>query len=143
LTKKPKLTIAEHTRPKRALIRDHHEAHRNPKGRKKNKETGQPTPAKYHNWFTPLCWSAIKLAGEIAGSKMSATQIVNICRARQPEVFAGLTRETVKGWIDRTGDKAKWSEATLRRVEAGNVPGHTKGGPQGALVSESYMMNKA
>jgi hypothetical protein len=131
-SKKPKMNVAEETRPKRALIRTYRERNRKPQGRKAIKSSA---PTKYHNWFAPLTWSTIRQAGELAGWRMSPTAIVKICQLRQPELFAKLTRETVKEWIDRSGEKPRWSESALRKAMAGNTPGHTKGGPRGAFVS--------
>ena len=130
--KKPKVSVAKETRPKRSLITVYKEKHRKPVGRKKQ---GGEKDATYHNWFTPLLWSTIDQAGKAVGWQMSPTKIVKMCQARNPELFAGLTRESVKRWIDRTGDQPKWSDAALKRVAAGNTPGHALGGPQGALVS--------
>jgi hypothetical protein len=135
LAKKRRVGFAEETRPKRELIKEYRRTHRSKKGRKLK---AQPREAKYHNWFTPLCWVIIEQAARVAGWQMSATQIVKICQARQPQVFAGLTRETVKCWIDRSGSRPRWSDATLSRVQAGNVPGHSNGGPRGALVSSPF-----
>jgi hypothetical protein len=133
--KKPKNTVAEQTRPARLLISEDRNARRKPQGRKKKKERKQAT---YHNWFTPLSWSIIQQAAKAAGWEMSSTSIVKLCQARAPEIFAGLTRETVKCWIDRSGERPRWSDATLRRIEAGNKPGHALGGVRGALVSFPY-----
>ena len=73
---------------------------------------------------------------------MSPTKIVKICHTRNPELFAGLTRESVKRWIDRSGEQPKWSDAALKRVAAGNTPGHALGGPRGALVSILTMRHR-
>jgi hypothetical protein len=131
-SKKPKISVAEETHPKRSLITAHKEKHRKPAGRKKQRGDRDAT---YHNWFTPLLWSTIDQASKAVGWQMSPTKIVKMCQARNPELFAGLTRESVKRWIDRTGEQPKWSDAALKRVAAGNMPGHALGRPQGALVS--------
>jgi hypothetical protein len=77
-------------------------------------------------------------AARIVGPDMSPTRIVKMCQAREPEIFRGLRRETVKGWIDRSGDRPRWSDAVLRRAEIGNAPGHANGGRRGILVSTSH-----
>src|SRR5438045_37166 len=71
---------------------------------------------------------------------MSPSTIVQIAKNRAPVTFAGLTIETVRGWIDRTGDRPRWSDAVLRRAEQGNVVGHSKGGQRGILVSSSCIV---
>jgi hypothetical protein len=65
---------------------------------------------------------------------MSPSKIVQIAKSRAPEVFAGLTRETVRDWIDRTGDRPRWSDGVLRRIESGNDPAYNSGGQRGILV---------
>jgi hypothetical protein len=133
--KRQKLSIAEATRPARQLISNHQKKHRKSQGRKKVKGAEL---AIYHNWFTPLCWSIITEAARIVGPDMSPTRIVKTCQAREPEIFRGLRRETVKGWIDRSGDRPRWSDAVVRRAEIGNAPGHANGGRRGILVSTSH-----
>lgn len=135
-SKKHRTDLAEDTRPARALQRVIKDKNRDRKGRKRKHK---PRQAKYHNWFTPMCWKVIEHAAKVAGWRMSATEIVRVAKARNPEIFEGLTRETVKGWIDRSGEKPRWSDATLCRIEAGNTPGHPNGGPRGALVSISHL----
>jgi hypothetical protein len=129
---KKTLNIAEATRPARALKRLIKDKTRKPQGAKRKR---QPRPAKNHNWFTPITWALIEQAAKEAGWQMSPQRIVNIAKARHATIFEGLSRETVRDWIDRSGPKPKWSDATLRRIEAGNVPGHASGGTRGALVS--------
>jgi hypothetical protein len=91
--------------------------------------------AKYHNWFTPFSWAVIKQATHDVGWEMSPTAIVQRAKAQVPTLFEGLTRETVRDWIDRSGERLRWSDAVLRRVKAGSNPGHSKGGQRGVLVS--------
>ena len=132
LTKKACVELPEDTRPVRMLRKKFKDKTRKPQGRKK-KHTDRP--AQYHNWFTPVCWRMIKQACQIAGWRMSPTEIVKRCKQRNQEVFKGLTRETVRLWIDRTGDKPRWSDETLKCIQAGNVPGHHNGGCKGVFVS--------
>jgi hypothetical protein len=138
LSKKPRID-AEATRPARLLKWTMKEKTRKPQGRKQKHGA---RPAKHHNWFTPVCWVMIEQAAKASGWQMSETKIVQIAKARNPEIFAKLSRETVRGWIDRTGPQPRWSDATVRRIAAGNAPGHTNGGKRGALVSMSLIEGK-
>jgi hypothetical protein len=140
ISKKRRMDLAEETRPARLLKKKIKEKNRKSQGRKQKHEQRR---AKYHNWFTPACWRMIEQAGKAAGSKMSATQIVKIAKARNPEIFENLSRETVRDWIDKSGTRPRWSDATLRRVEAGNSPGHANGGRHGVFVSSSFLINEA
>lgn len=130
--KKIKGNIPELTRPARDLKGKMRAENRKPQGRKKKHE---PRPAKYHNWLTPFCWTQIVAVTKQVGWKMSASAIVNGLKKRDPITFDGISRNTVNGWIDRSGDQPQWKEAILRRVEAGNSPGHNKGGRRGILSS--------
>ena len=138
-SKKQRIDLAEETRPARLLkkIKDNN---RKPQGRKQKHEQRQ---AKYHNWFTPACWRMIEQAGKAAGWKMSATWIVKIAKTHNPEIFENLSHETVRDWIDKSGERPRWSDATLRRVEAGNAPGHANGGRRGVFVSSLFIINGA
>lgn len=52
-------------------------------------------------------------------------------------MFGKISHTTINGWIDRRGDKPKWSERALKRVEFGNHQSlDNKGGRRGVLVSE-------
>jgi hypothetical protein len=135
LTKKHRLNLPEETRPARLLQRKIKDKNRKPQGRK---EKGKPRPAKYHNWFTPISWRLIDQAAKVVGWRMSPSDIVRIAKARNPEIFEGLTRETVKNWIDKTGVKPQWSDSTMLKISAANTPGHANGGPCGIFVSNSH-----
>lgn len=126
-----KQKLAEETRPARVLKRNIKNKTRKPQGRK---EKHRSRDAKNHNWFTPICWRIIEEAAKMAGWQMSATKIVKVAKARNPEVFEKLSHETVRDWIDWSGDKSRWSDAALRKIEAANAPGHQNGGPVGVLV---------
>lgn len=128
-TKKTK--VAELTRPARALKEKIRSAKKSQKGRKRK---NMARPAKYHNWHTPFCWSQIKIAAKQVGWKMSASAIVRALHRMDPDTFAGISRTTVEGWIDRKGPKPRWSDAVLKKVQQGNDPGHSKGGRRGILV---------
>ena len=130
LAKRPR--IAEETRPGWLIKKTITEKNRKAQGRTRKKT---PRQATYHNWFSLVCWMIIEEAAKAAGWRMSATQIVKIAKARSPTVFEHLSRETVRDWIDQSGPRPCWSDATLLRVKAGNLPGHSKGGPPEILVS--------
>jgi hypothetical protein len=104
VTKKRKINLAEETRPARTLQRKIKDKTRKKQG---HKQKGELRQAKHHNWFTPVCWTMIEQAAKAAGWQMSPTQIVQIAKARNPEIFEKLTRETVKGWIDRSGPQPR------------------------------------
>lgn len=67
---------------------------------------------------------------------MSPTEIMNSLKRRDPVMFEGITRETIKSWIDRTGEKPQWKDSIQALIDAGlgNQPGHNKGGRHGILV---------
>jgi hypothetical protein len=68
---------------------------------------------------------------------MSSSAIVSALRRMDPDTFAGISCTTIETWIDRTGDKPRWRDAVLQKVEQGNDPGHNKGGRRGVLVCHS------
>ena len=72
---------------------------------------------------------------------MSPSEIVKEARKIDPHLFAGLSRSTVHGWIDRSGDSPRWNDNVLRRIEQGkgNEPGHQNGGRPGILVSNKVV----
>jgi hypothetical protein len=65
---------------------------------------------------------------------MSASEIVATAKRMDPVVFDGLRRTTVDGWIDRSGERPRWKDSVLRKIDQGNDPGHNKGGSRGVLV---------
>jgi hypothetical protein len=138
-SKKAKQTIAELTRPARALKEKIKAKNQKPQGRKRIHEA---RPAKYHNWHTPFCWSQILLAAKKVGWQMSSSAMVGTLRRMDPETFAGISRTTIEAWIDRTGDKPQWRNTVLQKVEQGNDPGHNKGGRRGVLVCHSFICMK-
>jgi hypothetical protein len=75
------------------------------------------------------------MAGKDAGWRMSASEIRNSLRRRDPMVFAKISRTTINEWIDRSGSKPKWSDNALRMAENGNHQLHPNAGRRGALVS--------
>ena len=130
--KKIKTRVAELTRPARSLKETIHTKNRKPQGRK---QKNKPRPAKYHNWLTPFCWTQIVIATKQVGWRMGASDIAKKLKSQDPVTFDKISRNTIEGWIDRSGSKPRWKESVLRRVEDGNNPGHSNGGRRGILVS--------
>jgi hypothetical protein len=128
--KKFKGNIAELTRPGRGIKKKMRAEKRKPQGRKKKNDS---RPAKYHNWLTPFCWTQISIVAKQVGWRMSASAIADGLKKRDSVTFAKITRTTINGWIDRSGDMPQWKESILRRVKTGNSPGHNKGGCRGIL----------
>ena len=134
-SKRPKLSVAELSRPNRA------ESEHTRQKRRETQKRGRPRVlehknAVYHNWFSPFLWSQILLAGKAVGWQMSASAIRNSLQKKDPAVFGNISRTTINEWIDRSGDRPRWSENTLRLVEKGNHQRHPNGGHRGALVSD-------
>ena len=69
------------------------------------------------------------------GPKWSTRSIAKELKKRDPVTFQGFSHTTLDKWIDRTGDKPKWSERTHECVKHGNDPGHANGGRKGIFVS--------
>ena len=133
-----KHSIAELSRPNRA------ESERVRQQRKETEKKGRPyvhkaRDAVYHNWFSPFLWSQITSAGKEAGWQMGASEIRNRLQRKDPVVFAGISRTTINSWIDRSGSRARWSDATLNLAEKGNHQRHPNGGRRGVLVSTSTL----
>jgi hypothetical protein len=133
-TKRSRHSVAEMTRPHRSFKEEARRENKKPQGQKRKHE---PRDAKYHNWHTPFFWIQIVAAAKnpAVGWEMSSTKIVQILQKKDPETFAGMSRSTIEGWIDRSGNRPKWSDAALRMAENGNRQGHQNGGRRGALVS--------
>ncbi|KAF4617264.1 hypothetical protein D9613_005664 [Agrocybe pediades] len=123
-------SMAEHTRPARALRTKFHSEKKKPQGRKLKNE---PRDAKYHNWFMPMTWLLIEKATKKAGWEMSPTEIVKQAKQLNPQIFEGLSRTTVTTWIDRSTGKPRWKDEVLNRVKQGYQPGHHNGGRSGIL----------
>jgi hypothetical protein len=70
---------------------------------------------------------------------MSTTKIVKMAKAWNPEVFQKLLCETVRDWINWSGEKPQWSDTTLCKIKAANAPGHQKGGHVGVLYVEMVL----
>ena len=136
-SKKFKANVAELTRPARQLNEKFKARIRKPSGRKRKHE---PRPAKYHNWLTPFCWTDVVIVTKQVGWRMSASEIANGLKRRNPDTFGKINRNTIEGWIDRSGAKPKWKDSVLRRVDDGNNPGHNKGGQRGILVRPRFLI---
>jgi hypothetical protein len=105
---------------------------RKPQGRKTIHEPGN---AIYHNWFTPFLFKQIENSRILAGGpKWSTRAIVRDLKKRDPVVFGKLNRTTVDGWIDRSREKPRWSDKTLKHIQQGNEQGHNNGGQKGVFV---------
>ena len=130
--KKIRGNIPELTHPARELTEKMRAVKCKAQGRKRINE---PRPAKYHNWLTSFCWMQISIVAKQVGWQMSASAIEEGLKKRDPITFVKIRRTTINGWIDRSGSMPQWKESILRRVEAGNSPGHNKGSCQGILSS--------
>ena len=112
--------VAEQSRPRRALKEEIRAANDTPQGRKK---TTMYQPAKLTNWMNPFLWDSIEKAAKRAGYQMRPAEIVKELHKIDRKMFHKLAPQTVGAWIDRTGDRPRWSDATLERVKRGNKPG--------------------
>jgi hypothetical protein len=129
-------SVAELSRPVRQAERKFKEKTRKPTGRK---ATHQSKDAKYHNWFTPFLFKQIENAKNFAGGpKWSTRAIVKNLKMRDPIVFKNLNRTTIDSWIDRSGEKPRWSDKTIERIKKGNETGHANAGRKGVLVCYSH-----
>ena len=108
--KKIKGNIPELTRPARELKEKMRAKGRKVQGRKKIHE---PRPAKYHNWLTPFCWTQIAIIAKQVGWQMGASAIADGLKKRDPITFTKISRTTINGWIDHSGDKPQWKESIL------------------------------
>ena len=112
------------------------EKRKKPQGRNQKHKVSKK---KYHNWFSPFLFTQIETARVTSGGPHWSTRaIFNKLKKRDPETFQGLGRSTINRWIDRTGDKPKWSERTLERIKRGNEPGHDNCGRKGIFVTIIY-----
>ena len=125
-------TVAALSRPARSVKERIKEKTRKPQGRK----AIRPSKAtKYHNWFTPFLFKQIDDARRRSGGpRWSTTAIVNDLKRKDITTFACLNRTTVDGWIDRSGDKPRWSDMVLKRIRDGNNVTNPKAGRKGVLV---------
>lgn len=126
-SKRPKLSVAELSRPNQA------ESERTCRKHREAQQRGHPRVLEhkntvYHNWFSPFLWSQILLAGKAVGWQMSASAICNCLQKKDPAVFGKISRTTINEWIDRSRDRPRWSENTLRLAEKGNHQRHPNGG---------------
>jgi hypothetical protein len=127
-------SVTELSRPYRAFKEKQQLKKKHPQGRKKTKEH---RPVTYYNWHSPFLWNQIVNATwhPSVGWRMSSTWIVSLLKQQDPVTFAGLPRMTVDSWIDRSGDKPKWSSRALKMASNGNDPGlGNKGGRRGIFM---------
>jgi len=73
--------------------------------------------------MAPLLWEQIDKHACRNMPGMSPSDIVRDLKKFDPILFAKLAPQTLGGWIDRSGDKPRWSQRTLDRVERGHRPG--------------------
>lgn len=136
LKHQPKLnqgeSIAELSRPAKAVIKRYKDKNRKAQGRK------QVIPKKrtaYVNWFSPFLFQQIEAARVKAGGPQWSTRAIEReLKKSDPEVFAKFSRTTIDKWIDRSGDHPQWSDKTLMRIQKGNDLATEGAGRKGVLV---------
>lgn len=125
-------SIAELSRPDRFQNSYIKQKGKKPQGRKRKRESKSAT---YTNWHAPFLWSQIELAAKRVGWRMSPSAIRNELQKINSETFAKLSRTTIQGWIDQSGEIPHWSDAALRMAKSGNHTGlDNRGGRRGILV---------
>jgi hypothetical protein len=132
-------SVAELSRPAHSLNAKFKEKVRKPSGQNsKNKEKH----IKYHNWFTPFLFKQIEaVCIKSGGLKWSTRAITRDLQKKDFVTFKGLSRTTMDGWIDWSGNKPRWSDTTLERIKKGNEPGHANRGRKGVLVSTIHQLH--
>ena len=125
-------TVAVLSRPARLFKKECKEQTRKPQGRK----TIRPSKATvYHNWFTPFLFKQIDDARRRSGGpRWSTTAIVNDLKQKDLTTFGCLNRTTVDCWIDRSGEKPRWSDNALEHIRQGNNVTNANAGRKGVLV---------
>jgi hypothetical protein len=112
------LVVAEASRPKRQFKEDvRQDRSKIGAPRKKSYEAASQT-----NWVNPLLWMTInQVASRCTG--MSPAEVVRELHKININQFGHLSPQTIRQWIDRTGEVVRWSDKTMKRVERGNSPG--------------------
>lgn len=125
--------MAHLSRPARVIKRRYKEENRKPQGRKKLR-SGKAVV--YHtNWTSPFLWRQIEAACRRSGGPTwSTTGIVKDLQSRDPNTFNGLARQTMDGWIDRSGSKPRWHQSHLDRIQKGDNVSNPNAGRKGILV---------
>jgi hypothetical protein len=113
------LNVAEASRPKRSL----HEQKRQQRGKAGRPRAGIYKPAFQTNWMSPLLWTHIERVGIRCSPQMSPTEICRELKMLDPILFKTLCPQTLRKWIDTTGESPAWSARTLERVAAGYSSG--------------------
>ena len=127
-------TISELSQPARTLKRKFKNRTRKPQGRK---AFHTPKEAKYTNWFSPFLFQQIENARITAGRPNWSTQAIEReLKKKDPVTFKTFSRKTIDTWIDRSGNKPRWSEKTLGRIKKGNDMENLNAGRKGMLVSQ-------
>ena len=107
-------SVAALSRPGKLVKERYKEKTRKPQGRK----AIRPSKAtRYHNWFSPFLFKQIDDARRRSGGpRWSTTAIVYDLKRKDITSFARLNRTTVDGWIDRSGEKPRWSDTALECI---------------------------
>lgn len=117
----PSFNVSEASRPKRSLRKDQRQ--KREAGSVSRPRTVEYKEALQTNWMSPLLWVHIKQAANNSLPQMSPTEICRELRKVDPVLFAGLHTQTLRRWIDSSGEQAVWSKRTLERVATGYSPG--------------------
>lgn len=125
-------SVAEASRPHRAVRAQAKEARglaRASRKRTADQATGggkepvltKRTQARTTDWHTPFLWVHINEAAKHVGPGMSPRSIVTHLhqKHRATGLFEGLKEQVVGRMIDRTGEYARWTDETMRRVRRG------------------------
>lgn len=121
------ITVAEASRPHRAVGRDQAALREKPRKRQQVQEDTDSAPktpksATLTDWFTPLLWTTIAAAARIAGPNMSPREIVREIKRNHNAggLFDGLTEQVLGRMIIREkGKRPRWSDKTLKKVQLG------------------------
>jgi hypothetical protein len=127
-------TIAELSRPARTLKRKFKARTRKPQGQKAFRT---PREARYTNWFSPFLFQMIESARIMAGGPNWSTRAIERELKKKDSVsFEKFNRKTIDTWIDRSGNKPRWSDKTLVRIKKGNDVENPNAGRKSVLVSQ-------
>ena len=127
-------TVSELSRPARTLKRKFKDRTRKPQGQKAFRS---PREARYTNWFSPFLFQQIENARIMAGGPTWSTRAIERELKKKDSVtFKAFSRKTLDTWIDRSGNKPRWSDKTLARIKKGNDVENVNAGRKGVLVSQ-------
>jgi hypothetical protein len=112
--------VAEHSRPKRQVVKEERQSNAQTRGRNRVKEH---KPAVHTFWQSPFLWPYIARTVQIVGWNPSV--IANYLHKSQPKHFGGLRRQVVERWIEEDGNgQRRWNQSTLDRVKRGQPVGN-------------------